>query len=350
MPHVRFAAVVLTPYDRLRLFPGDGRRVPSARGLRAVTMLAVAMALSLLTSASGAAVERAWVIAYVAGVSDNNTCLPKGCEWRVYRPETDEDLLLTALADLPHAAVWDDSFERVEYRAGRRLYRMRWAPQARPEVLGVLPDTWNPAVVDAGPWMDRTSGAWRILLGEGRGVDYRLRVLELSGAGQWRTVAERGPSCAPLDEECWAPVRRAEDPRVVNAAATLLDGMRIEAHTGFDPNTASGENVEEGISIQVPSQTVPNRALQMRAALGDSWHAMAPLAWVDVESGRTNVIPSAGGACDEPQLAFEERGPFLLVVGEFTGRCPVVVDMRSGAVRRLFPGASLGVWVRAPAR
>src|SRR5262249_62354759 len=125
--------------------------------------------------AGGTAPDRPVVVAYVAGAwsEDYDNC--HACEWRVYRPQADEDVFVTALAEDPHAVVWDDRFERVEYRVGRMLYRLRWAVGAQPERLGILPDAWNPVGEDIEPWLERTSGAGRGGSRCGGGASKQLR-------------------------------------------------------------------------------------------------------------------------------------------------------------------------------
>jgi len=316
--------------------------------MRSIALLGLGTVLCLSGAAGGTAPDRPVVIAYVAGAwsEDYDNC--HACEWRVYRPQADEDVFVTALAEDPHAVVWDDRFERVEYRVGRMLYQLRWAVGAQPERLGILPDAWNPVGEDIEPWLERTSGAWRVSVAEGRGTDYRVRMLELTPTGHWRVVAETPVGgCAVLDEACWSRVRR---PKALptNSLEGLHEAMRIEAHIP----SANIPDDEHGKPVEILSRTVPNRSLRTRAVAADSGHALRPLLWVDKKTGRSRVIPTAGGKCEtgRRQLAFAERGPFLLIVEEFTGRCPVVFDLRSGVVRRRLPNAGLAVWVIAPTR
>ena len=325
---------------------------PAAQRLRVsrhVTMLIAAIVV-LLTAANVAAADGPWGVAHLVGASEDPmgriTCRPQGCEWRVYRPDTDDHTLVTVLPEFPHAVIWNSGFDRVEYRAGHRIYRMSWTLGARPELLGILPQTWDPGFEDNEPWVDRQSGAWRVRTAEGRGAGYRVRIVELETAGQWRTVAE-ATGC--LNPACWAPVYQAQDRRAFNSAAGLLAAMRMPAHMPRARFIGKPAGPRDEVPVQVLSRTIQNRALRMLAVAADSWHALAPITWLDVDTQRRRLIPSAGAGCRDEVVAFDERGPFLLVVEELRGRCAIVVDMRSGAVRRRIPDASLAIWVRTPA-
>jgi len=119
--------------------------------------------------------------------------------------------------------------------------------------------------------------------------------------------------------------------------------MRIEAHPFQFPKGADPED----FVATVPSAGAAGRALEMRVTMGDTLHAMDPITWVNVTSGQ-RVIVTADAACDSWQRAFAERGPYLLLIEEWTGRCAVVVDMRTATIRKRLPDATRAVWVPAP--
>ncbi|HYQ90452.1 MAG TPA: hypothetical protein VEU09_12610 [Candidatus Binatia bacterium] len=123
----------------------------------------------------------------------------------------------------------------------------------------------------------------------------------------------------------------------------LLDSMRI------------GNYGDSGIGssglVWIASNLGPSIGLEMETATGDTYHAAEPVTWVDSKRGLRKTVYAKGQSQDDEagQLAFGYRETFLLVVAEYSGAYPAVVDMRSGKVLfRADRQSSQAVWVQAP--
>jgi len=134
--------------------------------------------------------------------------------------------------------------------------------------------------------------------------------------------------------------------------AVLLDSMRIGFHRDSTLRELQGHSVEDAERwVWVPSSLSPAIGLEMMVVQGDSQHAMEPVFWVDRGGEQRTTIHARGDSHDDTggQLAFADRGGFLLVVAEDSGAYPAVTDMHTGRVvfRASRPSAR-AVWVPAP--
>jgi hypothetical protein len=134
--------------------------------------------------------------------------------------------------------------------------------------------------------------------------------------------------------------------------SVLLDSMRIGNYQ--DSLISRGPNYDpEGFEGLVWIALSPDRSigLEMRAGQGDTYHAFAPVTWVDRKRARRATIYPKGrtypGTAD--QIAFAVRGNYLLLVEEYSGEHPIIVEMRSGDIlKSVITPSARAVWVPAP--
>lgn len=307
--------------------------------------------VSYLVSASS---DSNFWIPYEGGPTD--VMPPHRWEWRLYDPRSGRDTLFLSLPTFPWGIRWDPSYAEVEFLVGDRIARAPWELGGGIEYLARVPS--DSSLCD---WWQDTSGGWHVVtqhevprsLPDGRQYVANVGMRwDLSGpSGTWHVAAvdsEAGGhygECyvtAKLEQGCPRPKAiRVED---------LLWAMSL------DPRTASELprgplTPEAGDWIWVPSEIDTTLGLEMGAREGDSYYALEPVVWVDHKRNRRHAVYPRERSKDQTlgQVAFQERLGKTLIVSEFEGGYPVVVDMRSGRV--LFgvdkPSAE-AVWVRIP--
>ncbi|MEE9235265.1 MAG: hypothetical protein V3U28_07500, partial [Candidatus Acidoferrales bacterium] len=118
--------------------------------------------------------------------------------------------------------------------------------------------------------------------------------------------------------------------------------MRVEHHlTQARPAPRIGKDER----IYFPSRAVPEHGVMVTVSFGHTWHAMAPLLYVNKTSGEEKVVFGEREYWFK-QLSFEEHGHYLLVGTEYSSEYARVVDMRTGHIVRKFPQDSFyAVWV-----
>jgi hypothetical protein len=132
---------------------------------------------------------------------------------------------------------------------------------------------------------------------------------------------------------------------------SLLDSMRIEHHRDSTIQDEGRPDDEFHGRVWVASDLDPLIGLEMQAGFGDAYHAMEPFIWVDRGSDQRKVVYVEGQSHEGEfgQLAFAERAGFLLIIAEYTGAYPAVVDMRSGRVLlRTNLRSARAVWAHPP--
>ncbi len=262
-------------------------------------------------------------------------------QWRIFDPVSKRDTLFMNLPSYPMRVRWDSSFTSVEFVAGGRIVRAPWRLGTKTRDMADLPP--DSLVCDF--WFD-TSGRLHVLTQtdlEGSGDGVVAKRWDRGSSGQW-TVAVVDTGNEHYGG-CFSSPRLesgATRPRDVTVTA-LLDSMRIGDY--------SDSGIESSALVWIASNLGPSIGLEMGTATGDSYHAAEPVIWVDSKRGLRKTVYAKGQSQDDAagQLAFGYREGFLLVVAEYSGAYPAVVDMRSGEV--LFKSdrqSSQAVWVPAP--
>ena len=174
-------------------------------------------------------------------------------------------------------------------------------------------------------WDQEAGRTWRAAAGDSAYDAF-------GGCLEWKTLAGGPPAGARLRD--------------------LLDSMRIEYHRDSTLRRIPGSDEEEpDVLVWVPSSFDPGIGLELTVGTGDSDHAMEPVVWLDRRHGHRRTLCPRGGTHDEAfgQVAFSERGGFLLITAEYSGAFPTVADMRTGrVVFRVARPSARAVWVPAP--
>ena len=274
-------------------------------------------------------------------------------QWRMFDPAGGRDTLFLALPSFPTRVRWDPEFRSVEYALDGQIERVDWRVGARPRVQVSLPldsPLWD-------FWMDG-SGRWHVITerevetrlspGSVRSISYATRWDQEVG-GKWRaaTVDSGGDAFGGGFET--EQLVGGPRPSVVTVKA-LLDSMRIECRPYL--TISERDTVDLESRVWIPSVVDTSIGLEMGEWFGDTDHAKEPVVWVDRAHRRHRVTVYARGASHDDalgQVAFAQRGRFLLVASEYSGAYPAVADMRTGKVLfRVARPSARAVWVPAP--
>ena len=333
--------------------------------MRAVIALLLTMAWSAAVAHAG---PEKFVVSYLisAGPDSNAWTAMEGVpiaappphrwEWRVYDPSTGTDRLFLALPAFPLGIRWDSTFTEVYFAMDGTIRRARWAFGEKSRVIARLPV--DSTYCDF--WLDR-SGVWHVyaqkeslVTANGMATSRQTGTRwDLEPSGRWNAAAVDSES-GGHDGECeMTPRLEPSAPRVpaIRVDALLAD-MRLNpdravpaTHREFD----APPEAEDWIWIR--SSKDPLVGLEMGGGTGDTYHAFEPVVWVDRyrklrKRVRTRgVAPSGDGA----QIAFGERNGRVLIVSEFEGASPTVLDMDTGKILlQVTRPSARAVWVHAP--
>jgi hypothetical protein len=261
-------------------------------------------------------------------------------QWRIFDPVSKRDSFFMNLPSYPMRIRWNSSFTSVEFVAAGRIFRTPWRWGAKMRDMADLPP--DSLVCDF--WFD-TSGRLHVLTQtdlEGVGDGVVAKRWDRGNSGQW-TVAAVDTGSEHYGG-CFSSARLSEATRPQDVTVTaLLDSMRIGNY--------GDSGIESSGLVWIASNLGPSIGLEMDTATGDTYHAAEPVIWVDSKRRLRKTVYAKGQSQDDAagQLAFGYREVFLLVVAEYSGAYPAVVDMRSGEV--LFKSdrqSSQAVWVPAP--
>lgn len=278
-------------------------------------------------------------------------------EWRIYDPFRGSDRLLLSLPSFPWGIRWDSSYAAVEFVVGDRIARARWAYGTRVELVARLPsdsslcDFWRD---DAGGWHVVTQREALQHLPDGRALAAYIgtRWDQTGPTGTWRAAVVDSQAAGHYGE-CYVTPRLeqgAARPFVIKVddllGAMSLDPRRV---TVLPRDSLATRTADDWIWI--PSEADTTVGLEMGAAQGDSYHALEPVVWVDHARDRRLMVypPGSSGNQSLGQIAFEEYRGMALIVSEYEGGYPLVVDMHSG--KTLFKTdlrSARAVWVSAP--
>ncbi len=332
-------------------------------------LILILAALGAVTASCGSRVALAApraprpVVSYlISGASDTNDWAPDEpylfdvprhvWHWRIFDPVTGKDTLFLELRSFPLLMQWDSLFTSVEFISGNRIVKVPWRLGGRARTLAPLPA--DSAFCDF--WSD-PDRRWHLVTqamvtpDKGRDpVPVAVR-WDQDRLGGWRRAVVDSPGLSESGEGYESPKLQEGATRVrVVTVSSLLDSMRIESHWNARMQHPCAW-VSQDHCAWVASARDTSVGIEMWYGYGDTFHAMEPFIWVDRARGRHKMVYAPGQSHDEAggQLAFAERRGFLLVVAEFSGAYPAVVDMRSGdVVFRTNQSSARAVWVPAP--
>lgn len=263
-------------------------------------------------------------------------------ELRIYRPEHGDQLLLQSEGP-PKNAFWDESFDNLFYRVNSTVFRMPWVVGAKSEVV------FNDAPDADDLWIDSSTGRWRAYEVYFPGVGYRARVYEHRSEDGWVVLAdEKTEGCEAGDGSlCGREVRNLRTGRRGAFFSELQTSMRIASQ--LEKRGLEFDFRHEGETHFLPSMEVDGVGVELRLQFGDTLHGTAPVHWVDRARGSAKEIFPQGSRGCRRQVSLDEHADWLLVTGEYTGKCARVIALSDGAIVWESPaGSSLAAWVPVP--
>jgi hypothetical protein len=274
-------------------------------------------------------------------------------EWRLFDPATRRDTLFMTFDTFPAHMRWDPAFREVEFLLGDRVARAPWRSGAAMVEQVRLPS--DSSVCDF--WESRP-GAWHALYQEtfrteaAEGYSYELHVATRWDHAKAAWVAAAVDTGGDNEGGCFTSERLEQDaprpPRIEVQA--MLDSMRI----GNYQDSALSIPIEDphhsfDAWVWVALREDRSMGLEMGAGTGDTYHAFAPVTWVDRVHSRRATVYAPGQAGMNDQIAFGVRGDFVLIASEYEGGNPSIVDVRDGNIVMRVDGPSArAVWVPTP--
>ena len=321
---------------------------------RSLLAVSIFVMVSAACAHAAAPAPRPWVVSYLVRADGDSTAMvpsdglrpPPGVwQWRAYDPGSGRDTLLFEVPSFPVLLRWDPRFGSVEFLSRDHIMSARWRVGAAPRhVAALIPDS---SFCDF--WADRAGyhlltvkfGAARTPEGQEFMMPRATR-WDQDSTGSWYAGAVDSSGTDNGDDYCVWPSLDADSTHVPTVTVgALLDAMRLGAH---------GDSAYQDRSWVV-SETNPDIGLEVGTAVGDTYHATEPFVWIDRATGEQSTVYAEGQSHDDAagQLAFAERAGYTLIVAEFSGAYPAVVDMRTGkVVFRVDRPSARAVWVPAP--
>lgn len=285
-------------------------------------------------------------VSYIANVvRSKRRCGPGGCQWRLYRPATNEDIHFLTLPTIPWNVFWDNRFEHAYYRLGSSFYRVDWRSGAPPEVLFRLPSeigTTEWAILDI--WKDPSTDSWKLRSSEDLPKEFttRYRVWEYSPKNtEWTVLAEK--KISPC-EGGWCPDPLEEFIRkeTIHEMSVLRWQMKLVHHLSKE-QLATG--LEDNKPVYIRSRNIDQRGITVHIAVVETNHVYPPVMYLNHKTGEETVVYEKRKGCTG-DLLFMEQGHYLLIAQDYRGDCGRVIDMKSGEiVYDLPPNAWWAVWV-----
>ena len=277
--------------------------------------------------------------------------VPERWEWRLFDPASRRDTLFMTFDVFPVHMRWDPAFREVEFLLGDHVMRGPWRSGATMIEQVRLPS--DSSVCDF--WESRP-GVWHATIQEtfrteaAEGYSYELNVATRWDHAKAAWVAAVVDTGGDQYGSCFTSERLDQDaphpPRIEIHA--MLDSMRIGSYQDSALSIPVGEDCHncDGF-VWIPLREDRSMGLEMGSGMGDTYHAFAPVTWVDRANSQRAVVYAAAGVDD--QIAFGVRGDFLLIATEFEGKHPSIIDLRNGkTVMRVDGPSARAVWVPAP--
>lgn len=253
---------------------------------------------------------------------------------------------------VPTHMRWDPAFREVELLLGDRVMRVPWRSSATMVEQVRLPsdsslcDFWESK---PGTWHATYQETFRTEAAEGNSYEMSVITRWDHAKAAWVAAAvDTGGG----DGGCFTTERIEEGaprPQRIEIQA-MIDSMRIGNYQDSvlslpveDPN----HTIEYWVWVSLREDR--SLGLEMGAGTGDTYHAFAPVTWVDRVQSRRTTVYAPGQAGQFDQIAFGVRGDFLLIASEYDGEHPSIIDLRNGkTVMRVDGPSARAVWVPAP--
>jgi len=279
--------------------------------------------------------------------------VPEPWEWRLFDPATRRDTLFMTFDVFPAHMRWDPPFREVEFLLGDRVMRGPWRSGA-----AMIEQVRLPSDSSMCDFWESRPGVWHATYQEtfrteaAEGYSYELNVATRWDHAKAAWVAAVVDTGGDNYGGCLTSERLDEDaprpPRIEIQA--MLDSMRIGSYQDSALSIPVGEDSHnyDGF-VWIPLREDRSMGLEMGAGTGDTYHAFAPVTWVDRVHSRRATVYAPGQAGLFDQIGFAVRGDFVLIASESEGEHPSIVDLTNGkTVMRVDGPSARAVWVPAP--
>jgi ankyrin repeat protein len=297
----------------------------------------------------------------------------------IYLPNKKKDDVFLKVKGNPHLLEWTKDMKTLFLISGSELFKVEWKWGAKPEkILSIPSEAINATFKDT--YIDKKTNLWRTLyisegfhesdivtVKENKKEKYYLIygsekiyftdpyfknygglaiLQEYNPIKGWQIIEKRMTSCNSQSAPCMDIMNDLYTPLPMISNSVIIDHMRIE--NKLETAEWAEGTPERGIAY-IPSKSIANITLKVNVNMGDSYHAITPLRYVDKKSNIEKIIYDANSSCNDfDQLGFEEYGGFLLVGTEYNSQCARVIDMKTGSMLLTIPPDSSAFWVDVP--
>jgi hypothetical protein len=252
-------------------------------------------------------------------------------ELQVYHPLEGTRTILN-LPGEPVNIYWTRDFKTILFRVGREIFESDWRIRSRSQKTVILPPESNDAYRQITAWYEIDSEAWRYYEIQfppdtAKEWKYFARVFQFNNeTKKWDKLTDRETyGCEQGDSTCGYEVRQYTAGQERHIFQTrLTEEMRLASIMNV-----LGLEYEESMEGKDLWFEFGGAELSVVPVFGDTLHAMAPVKWR--KGGETKIVFASDQnyTCGD-QVGLTRIGRFLLVAGEWDGRCGRVIDLETG--------------------
>jgi len=252
-------------------------------------------------------------------------------ELQVYHPLKGTRTILD-LPGEPLNIYWTRDFKTISFRVERDIFESDWRIGSRSHKTVTLPPASMDVYRQIIDWYEIESEAWRYYEIQyppetAKEWKYFARVFQFNNeTGKWDKLIDREThGCEQGDSTCGYEVRQYTAGQEQHIFQTrLTEEMRLASimHT-------LGLEYEESMEGKDLWFKFGSAELSVVPAFGDTLHAMAPVKWRKGSETRIVFDSDRNYTCGD-QVGLTRIGRFLLVAGEWDGRCARVIDLGTG--------------------
>jgi hypothetical protein len=319
-------------------------------------------------------------------------------EWHVYEPGTDRDEIFQVLREKPQQVYWLKG--DVYYAVGLDFYRAPWVEGGVPERIFSVPAAelvGSPCdALDEGlgswrqdqTWLDAVTGKWHIALstnfcaevmrgwmsgdrffprGDGRVVFlseytgeeslglsvFRLEEKRWTPVGRWILSSPMGSPLSEMElfwelhDRVEAPFRRA----VMTSLGTLKDQAQYSGRVSVEGVVTCVDVNASETPCEVAYPWAAGSVVKYTNVAGDVGpdHVVAPVTLS--MAGNEKTLWTEGNPCSH-QISIRAGEGHLLLSAQYSGGCPMVVDLKDGSIKTLTDEerSASAVWIHPLSR
>ena len=271
-------------------------------------------------------------------------------ELQVYHPLKGTRTILD-LPGEPLNIYWTRDFKTISFRVGLKIFESDWRIGSRSQKTVTLSPTSNDAYRQITVWYEIDSEAWRYYEIQyppdtAKEWKYFARVFQFNNeTRKWDKLTDRETyGCEQGDSTCGYEVRQYTAGQERHIFQTrLTEEMRLASIMNV-----LGLEYEESMEGKDLWFEFGSAELSVVPVFGDTLHAMAPVKWRKGSETKIVFASDRHYTCGD-QVGLTRIGRFLLVAGEWNGRCGRVIDLETGeTVHELPANAKNAVVVPCP--